>query len=455
MAGIGFRLQSLIKKGSYLDATTAYLSSAVISSGPWIAGVVALVFLNQSSLSYLRPADHILLTATMITVFAFSLLLASGPQLVITRYLADRLYVKERESLAPTCTGVLLLLLPFACIAAPFLFFAPFELRYRFIVFTLFLTLTMIWIIMMFLSAAREHMQILLAFLLSYALGAVATAMLGHQYGLIGCLAGFTLGQMFCLSLLIMLIYRVFPSEQQISLAYLRYFLRHWDLALISLVYTVSIWIDSAIFWFSPHGQTIQGFYHLFPPLDTAKFVMYLSTIPTSALFMIHMETNFYRHYRHYYHWVQHKGTLSDLTQAREGMQEAIRVGTIQLLKVQGLVAIFLCLISSDLAAWLGLSTRWIPLLCIQILAGIGQFFVFIAMLLLLYIDRRRAALALVCTYLVSIVLLTFLSLSLGESFYGTGFLGASLFVAILGWFLLRGRLKRLEFLTFMQQPML
>ena len=36
MAGIGFRLQAMVAKGSYLEATTAYLSSAIITAGPWL-----------------------------------------------------------------------------------------------------------------------------------------------------------------------------------------------------------------------------------------------------------------------------------------------------------------------------------------------------------------------------------------------------------------------------------
>ena len=36
MAGIGFRLQDLVAKGSYLEAATAYFSAAVISAGPWL-----------------------------------------------------------------------------------------------------------------------------------------------------------------------------------------------------------------------------------------------------------------------------------------------------------------------------------------------------------------------------------------------------------------------------------
>src|SRR5579884_1816034 len=99
MAGIGFRLQALASEGSYIRATTAYASSAIISAGPWISGVVALAVLRGVSSAFLSPADHDLLFATLVLVFAASLLLAGGPQMIITRYLADRIYVEDMDAI--------------------------------------------------------------------------------------------------------------------------------------------------------------------------------------------------------------------------------------------------------------------------------------------------------------------------------------------------------------------
>ena len=114
MAGIGFRLRALVSRGSYLEAVAAYVSSAVITAGPWLSGVVALTILSMSAAGYLTGEDHAFLLATILIVFAASLLVAGGPQMVLTRYLADRVYANDMGSLAPTSTGVLFLLFPFA-----------------------------------------------------------------------------------------------------------------------------------------------------------------------------------------------------------------------------------------------------------------------------------------------------------------------------------------------------
>ncbi len=450
MAGIGFRLQALAHRGSVLEASGAYLSSAVISSGPWLSGLIALVVLTRVTSRYLSASDHALLFATIVAVYAASIVLAGGPQMVVTRYLADCLYRNDAASISPMCAGLFFLLFPFALLALPFLLYAPFDIRYRLLVTTFFLTLTMTWLVVSCLSAAHKYVRIVLIFAVCYALSTVVSILLGYLYGLLGTLAGFTFGQMLCLVLLVVSVYKEFPSPQDISLAYLGYFRRYWDLALVGAVYASGTLVDNILFWASSHAQTVHNFYHIFPPYDTAKLLASLSTIPAAVIFMVHVETNFHRHYQRYYQYIQNKGTLSDLLHAREDMQKACRSGAWAILKFQGLFALFLCLLAHELANLAGLQSRWVPLLRIEILGGVGQFFVFFMMLLLLYLDRRRATLLVVSAFALSNFILTLLSLHIGEVSFGIGYLVATVISAILGWTLFNNRLKHLEYLTFM-----
>lgn len=453
MAGIGFRLRALVAGGSYLEATTAYLSAAVISTGPWLTGAAALVVLNTTTAAYLTQDERTFLFATLISLFAASLLVAGGPQMLLTRYLADRMYAGDMASFAPTCTGVLFLNVPFALLATPFLLYAPFTLLYRLLTVTLFLTLTMTWLVTTFLSSARGYLRIVLIYVGSYAGGAVVSLLLGLRYGAQGSLAGFTFGELLCLALLLESVYREFPSPQLISWAYLRYLRRFWDLWLIGTLYVWGIWIDNLLFWVSPHAEVIHGFYRLFAPYDTARFVVYLSTVPAAAIFLLRLETDFFEHYRDFYLSIRHKGTLADLARARRGMIAAVRASAWTILKIQGLIALFLCVIARDLATFLGLAPRWIPLLRLQAFAGLGQFMMFIMLLFLLYLDRRRAVLLVVAIFLLGNAGLTLASLSLGEPFYGAGYLLAAWAGAVPGWLLLHAHLKQLEYQTFMTQP--
>jgi len=453
MAGIGFRLRALATRGSYLGATTAYLSSAVISTGPWLSGVGALLVLHTTTATYLRADERAFLFATLIWLFALSLLVAGGPQMLLTRYLADCVYVGEMTCFAPTCRGVLCLYVPLALLTLPFLVLAPFPLPYRLLVATLFLTLTLIWLVTTFLSAARGYLRIVLIYLCSSLCGALASFVLGRQAGVQGSLAGFTFGEVLCLALLLESIYREFPSSGGVSWAYLRSLRRFWDLWLIGMLSAWGVWIDSLLFWSSAHAEVIHGFYRLFSPYDTTRFAVSLSTVPAAALFLLRLETDFFEHYRHFYRSIGRRGTLADLGEAREGMMRAVRSAVWTLLKVQGLIALFCCVVAHDLAALLGLAPRWVLLLRIQACAGPGQFLLWVLLLFLLYLDRRKAVLLVVVLFVLGNAGLTLASFALGEAFYGAGSLLASWAAALASWLLLCAHLRHLEYHTFMTQP--
>src|ERR671933_2342143 len=420
MAGIGLRLHKVVAEGSYVHAGTAYLSSALISAGPWLTAVLALSLLGSAAVAFLGQADRTLLFVTITYAFSISLVLTGGPQMVVTRYLADRLYLNDTEVLAPACAGVLLGAIPLLIMTSPFVVLAPFDLGYRLLAATLLLTLSLNWLVIVFLSATRDYRRVLLVFIGSYALSLGAAVGLGHMYHLPGSLAGFTLGQAVCLVLLVDHVYLEFPSPYSITLSFLSYGRLYWDLGLIGLLYSAGMWIDNVIYWFSPSGTVIAHFYRTFPTYDSAKLVAYLFTIPAAAFFLVHLETNFY-HHKDFYRFIAEKGTLKEVRLARQGMAAAAWSGLRTMVKLQGLVAVGALLVAPSLATFLHMPPSWVPLFRVEVLAASGQFLMLSAILLLLYLDERRAALLVTVVFAVGNTALTLATVWLGHNAYGLG----------------------------------
>src|SRR5918911_3969911 len=107
MAGIGFELRKAVHEASYLGVIRVYLYAAVISSGPWLLSVLTLSLLGVVSLGFLPQESRDLFAATTTHAFAISLITVGLIQMWVTRYLADRLYVNDTESVAPTFIAVL------------------------------------------------------------------------------------------------------------------------------------------------------------------------------------------------------------------------------------------------------------------------------------------------------------------------------------------------------------
>ncbi|MBA3823659.1 MAG: exopolysaccharide Pel transporter PelG [Ktedonobacterales bacterium] len=454
MAGIGLRLQSVISKGTYLQSLTAYLSSAVISSGPWLSSVIALSVLSTSVVTFLSTDARLLLFATITYAFGVSLIASGAPQMVLTRYLADRLYAGDTSKIAATCSGMLVAVAPLTVLTLPYLIFAPFPLLYRLLSVSLAITLTYIWLVVVFLSAGRDYVRILLIFVFAYSLSVASIVVLGRSFGLIGSLGGFLLGQVVCLALLIARVLREFSPIDGIDFGFLRSIGGYWDLGLIGLLYGVGIWADNVVFWFAPSGVTVAHFFHLNPVYDSAKLIAYLCTIPASTSFLVHLESNFYRHYRDYFKHIRERGTLAQIIEHKDGMAEAAQSGLVRITLIQGSVGASVFLLAPNLARALHASAPWVGTLRILTVGVSVQIVMLAVFILLLYLDERRPALAVVATFTALSLGGSLVALPLGPGFFGLGYVLGAVVATFMGVLFLADRLRRLDFLTFMAQPL-
>lgn len=466
MAGIGLALQKLAEPRTYLHGSIAYISSGIISAGPWLISVLSLALL-QGAIAASLPADsRMLLFATITYAFVGSSLLTGPVQIVLTRILADHLFLGEVGAIAGTFSRTLLRTVLFLAVAlAPFLALAPFPAAYRMLAGSLFLAVSMIWLALSVLTAARDYRSIVLAFALGYAVSGGAALGLGKHLGAMGALLGFTLGQVVCLGLLIERVFLEFPASRgEPALAPDHPWRKYTSLALVGLLYHLGLWSEKILYWSSPLALRVAGFFRTFPPYDTAILVAYLLTIPASAVLLVNLETDFYRHYRAFYRHILRKGrrgegrpprgTFQEISEAKEGMVRAARSGLVTLLKVQGMVAGFALLLAPDLARWIGLPTQHLASLRLAILAASGQVFVLYTVLLLLYVDARRQSLFVVFVFALSNLGLSWTALQQAPGAYGLGYLLSTIATTLAGTYLLNSVLTRLDYLTFMEQPL-
>ena len=101
MAGIGFKLLKLIENESFLKKAKAYIFASIITSGPWILSILCLSLISILSGMFLTGRMFSIISITIVYTFAFTLI-ATGPiQFVLTRYLADQEYLKQKDKMLP------------------------------------------------------------------------------------------------------------------------------------------------------------------------------------------------------------------------------------------------------------------------------------------------------------------------------------------------------------------
>ncbi len=455
MAGIGFELKRAVHEPTYLGAIKGYLYAAIISSGPWLLAVLCLGLLGLVSVSFLPQEGRNLFAATVTHAFALSLITTGLIQLVVTRYLADKLFVNEIRVMVPTFVAVVAVVtICQAALMHLLLLRTALPLDYRLWAVALYIALSGIWLAMVLLNAARDFVAIVLAFAIGYAASFGAGLVLGLYFGLSGYLAGFAGGQMLLLGLLIWRIFTEFDAQQPLRCEVFAYIKRYPSLVAIGVMYNLAFWIDKMVFWFSHEGISVNTFLNIFPIYDTTFFLASLTIVPALAIFIVHIETAFYDHYRRFYAAIANKGSWREIQAAKEGMVNALPGMYLMLFKIQGAVAIAVIALTPQIMGVLHIPPSYWYIFRVAVLAMTVQVFLLVTVLLFLYLDLRGSVLIITGAFLLCNTTFTVLTIIGGYAFYGYGFLYASIISLLLAFILLDNRLRHLEFLTFVRQPL-
>lgn len=454
MAGIGFRLRELTKTGALSGLLLAYGFAGVIGSGPWVLSIVGILLIGilNTETSGAAPFYVGQFQISITYLMAASLILTSPLQLMITRFIADRVYEKKDEQVLPNLTGAIFIVIAvsgtLAGVCLIYLFTG--SVLYRLLMLSGLVVLSTIWIVVIVLSGVKAYQEILLAFLIGYGI-TVWAAMELAEFGLEGLLSGFVLGHGILLFMLLVVVFRSYSSDKLIAFDFLRRSQIFPSLAVTGFLYNLAIWADKFIFWFnSQTSVAIISPLRGSPIYDLPIFLAYLSIIPGMAVFLLRMETDFAEQYTNFYGAINGGASLKLILQIYEKMIITIRRGFIEIFRVQGMTVIILLAVGDKLLAWVGISPFYRVLLNIDLVAVGVQVLLLAVLNILFYFDYRRDALYLCLLCLTSNIVFTLLSQYLGPAFYGYGFALSVVLTTLVGMAIVSKRLNGLVYETFM-----
>ena len=456
MAGIGFELRRILRRDSFLSLLEAYGLAGIISSGPWVLSVLGVMLIGIISAGFALGSTEIIQFLVSVTyLMALSLILSGLFQHVFTRWVADRLYARANHLILPNLMGVIWVstVLSFLSgLAAVVWLFPDTSIAYRMLMLTNFVVLCNLWPVTIFLSSMKSYRRIVVVFALGYGV-AIAASISLWRYGMEGLLSGLLLGHSLLFFSFFYTIIRQYPGETLIRFDFTRRAQIFPALILTGLLFNMAVWADKFIFWF--HPDTSQ---HIIGPLrasviyDLPIFLAYLSIIPGMAVFLVRMETDFSEAYDRFYNAVREGDTIGRINQFRDEMVLVARNGIYEICKVQGLTIILLFLWGEELLNAIGISTLYLPLFYIDLVAVGVQLILLAIQNVLFYLDARGINVFLCALFLASNIVFTFITIKMGASFYGYGFAGATLVSALAGLALLSRKFDRLEYETFMLQ---
>ena len=460
MAGIGFELKKLFSKRGGIYKIRAVLYSSIVIAGPMIMGAVLLfgqkyISLRLGASSYEQDLIIVITTYSLL----FPLLLTSLLSYTISRYIADKLYENDYESILPSMYGLILILLSIGGVGwGIFLYLSDIPLIYAILSFTLFCTALVVWVQITYITAIKYYTDIITGFFVGVFSGLlVGVCMFAFLHveivtAFLAC-ACVAYGIMFMMYSLVL--HKYFPLGSKKPFEFIRWIKKYPSLSLVGFFTTLGLFIHLMLMWKSPWGVQVIGLFYHAPMHDIPAFFAFLSILVTTVNFVTSVEVNFYPKYQLYFSLINKNGSLTDIKKAYEEMLIVLKQELFYLALRQMFTTIITIIVGSEIISNLGFGFTNEMIGLFRVLC-LGYAFYAIGnsiMLILLYYVDFKGAVFCGFTLLLVNTIGTLYTITLSSNFYGFGLLCAGLMMSLVAWIRLSYYTSNLDYYIFCKQP--
>ena len=460
MAGIGFELKKLFKNKGIIQNAKAYSYSTIITIGP--SAICIMLVLGMQYILGLYGvglSQRLVVTSAIVYAYILSQIVTSGFTMIVTRFVSDKIYNKEFEQILPSMYGTIIICLPIVSILS-FLFYmnSPLDFVFKLFAYCFNIEMTMVWIFMTYVSALKNYVKIIKAYIIGAIMGILALFLFLHFQILTPIVAALVsvnivfLVVLFVLTMSIVSYLQIKKNKGKCFL-FLQYFDEYASLFFINFFYTVGLYIHNIIYWMGDKSIEIEDTYYMAPFYDSPSFFAFLSMLPIMIFFVVRAETSFYERYRRYYKLIIKNGRFSEIEVAKKNMVDTLWDEIRNMMELQILVAIAFFLAMFMFFSRLGISEESKGIFEILLLGCFATSIMYVVVLLLLYFDDRKGALWIVSTFLVGGVVATLVCVY--YELDGFGFFIASITALVLGLIRINHYLNNINYYTFSARPVI
>lgn len=451
MAGIGFVLRKLLRKDNLTGIMNAYFHGMLASSGPWVVTVLALGSLYLFSKSFAMFGEQDLFRAIVLYNFCFSLVFSAPVTVIATRYLADHIYFRDLD----TSSAMLMHALNLTCLPTlPIVlwfygYYIEMTVAQKVLAIFNFYLILCIWIASVFISALKTYRGVSYSFIAGMIIGVYCAVELAQWYASTGMLIGFNIGLSVILGSIVAFVYAEYPKRFKNPSKFYSYFARHWELALGGLFYTLGIWVDKWIMWFSQDAEMLPAGFLIYPYYDSSMFLAYLTVLPAMAMFLVTQETSFFEYYVKFYKDILEDASFGKIQENQHTLFSILRRHARNILVLQLGIAVSAILMAPKIFDMFSINYIQLGIFRLGVLGASFQIFSLFLLIINSYFENRRTVLLIQLFFFVSNALLTYLMLSFGFPYYGLGYCISSIITFILSAFAIERFLNRLPYHTF------
>lgn len=460
MAGIGFELKKLFRRNSFLLSIRGYAYAAFVTVGPILLCIGVLTVLKEL-LEYMMVSymERQLFLAAVMYAFIFSLMIVSGFAMMLSRYVSDKIYKEEYEDILPSLYGAICLCTFLGGIAGIlFYWHSPLSLAFKYGSYIVYMELIILFLLMVYVSAIKDYKKIVYGFLYgTLTIIVCAYVFIAHlrMKEIEGVLYAMDIGFFVTIIFIMRGVQRFFNTKSKKYFDFLICFQEKPRLFLINFFYTTGIYIHNILFWQSDLGITVGDTFIAAPLYDISTFYAVLTILPATVIFVVKVETTFYDKYQQYFEAIVGGGGLHDIETAKKHMSEVLERELIFLMEIQLLISVAAIVIGVGILPVMGISGLGLEIFNFLTLGYYTTAMMFMIMTVLLYYDDQKGALWISFVFLVLNTVLTYVSILLGENYYGVGTIAAGAVSLLISILRLKYLLKNIDYRVFCSQPII
>lgn len=458
MAGIGFQLKKLFRHQGFMMNARAYAFSAFVTVGPMLLCMVMVMAIQSLLKIYGAPlSERELFVAVAQYGFVFSQLVTSGFIMIMYRFIADMIYLKQLEYILPSLHGIMaVILLIGGTSGAIFYLRSPLDWNVKITAYLLFIELLIIWIQMVYISALKDYMRIVKSFCYGVALSLGCSYVLVEFFHIVkvyAVIGSIDLGFFVMILLFTHHIEVFFRDNNRKYFHFFSYFDKYPALFFIGFFYTLGLYVHNFIYWGSHFQVIIKNTFALAPFYDVPVFYALMSIIPSMVIFVVSVETEFYETYKNYYSTILNGGTIRDIQLAKKEMYNALMQQIGRVVEVQLFFSVFSLMLGILFFSKLGLTKLQLETFFLLVFGAYFCITMYIMTLVLLYFDDRKGVLGIMAVFLLTNTLFTYLFVQTDS--HGFSFFLSALLALIISFVRVYYLLKNIDYYTFCSQPIL
>lgn len=330
MAGIGFELKKLFHQRGILAKLRAVSYTGAVTTGPMLLGVLLLAGISAvCEYTGMSRMERELLNCMVTYTLLFSLVITGLLSLLVTRYVADRIFEGQDSYVLPAFMGLNFLLLTIGGVLyALFLCFSHTDLLSALLMMLFFGELIVNWNAMSFLSAVKDYKSVLYSFLWAVGVSfvvAVLLILLG-LVSIVSMLFAITCGYGVMMLMNTRILYRYFPQREGGCFLFLHWITEYKSLILVGLFTNIGLFSHLVIMRFSSLRVQVSEFFVAAPFYDVAAICAFVTILVTTINYVVSVEVNFYPRYRSYYSLFNGGGTITDIVNAEKTMLSVLEI---------------------------------------------------------------------------------------------------------------------------------